>query len=118
MANTGLSILLPATPRLLFMTWRRKSLFKSEQTFWIFICHKQDGHIDPRIRFDSPVKTAAAANREADVTEQTYCRWRKEYGGLKVDQAKLSESSPKIAANVTFADTLRDSIAVDLAATS
>ena len=22
------------------------------------------------------------------VTEQTYCRWRKEYGGLKSDQAK------------------------------
>ncbi len=22
------------------------------------------------------------------ITEQSYCRWRKEYGGLKVDQAK------------------------------
>jgi transposase-like protein len=26
--------------------------------------------------------------RKLGVTEQTYYRWRKEYGGLKVDQAK------------------------------
>ena len=26
--------------------------------------------------------------KEIEVTEQTYYRWRKEYGGLKVDQAK------------------------------
>jgi len=26
--------------------------------------------------------------RQLGVTEQTYFRWRKEYGGLKVDQAK------------------------------
>jgi putative transposase len=30
----------------------------------------------------------AVASREAGITEQTYYRWRKEYGGLKVDQAK------------------------------
>jgi transposase-like protein len=29
-----------------------------------------------------------AACRKIGVTEQTYYRWRKEYGGLKVDQAK------------------------------
>jgi putative transposase len=28
------------------------------------------------------------ACREAGVSEQTYYRWRKEYGGLKLDQAK------------------------------
>ena len=28
------------------------------------------------------------ACKEADVSEQSYYRWRKEYGGLKVDQAK------------------------------
>ena len=28
------------------------------------------------------------ASRQIDVTEQTYYRWRKEYGGLKLDQAK------------------------------
>ena len=26
--------------------------------------------------------------RQIGVTEQTYYRWRKEYGGMKVDQAK------------------------------
>ncbi len=26
--------------------------------------------------------------RQIDVTAQTYYRWRKEYGGLRVDQAK------------------------------
>src|SRR5277367_2653690 len=33
-------------------------------------------------------KTTPAACKEAGVAEQTYYRWRKEYGGLKVDQAK------------------------------
>jgi len=33
-------------------------------------------------------KTTPLACKEAGVTEQTYYRWRKEYGGLKVDQAK------------------------------
>lgn len=33
-------------------------------------------------------KTHPVASREAGITEQTYYRWRKEYGGLKVDQAK------------------------------
>ena len=32
--------------------------------------------------------TVARAVRQIEVTEQTYYRWRKEYGGLKVDQAK------------------------------
>jgi transposase-like protein len=33
-------------------------------------------------------KTAPAACKEAGIVEQTYYRWCKEYGGLKVDQAK------------------------------
>ena len=33
-------------------------------------------------------ETAASAARAVGVTEQTYYRWRKEYGGLQVDQAK------------------------------
>ena len=33
-------------------------------------------------------KTHSIACREVGITEQTYYRWRKEYGGLKVDQAK------------------------------
>ena len=32
--------------------------------------------------------TAAQACKQIAVTEQTYYRWRREYGGLKVDQAK------------------------------
>jgi putative transposase len=33
-------------------------------------------------------KTHPIASREAGITEQTHYRWRKEYGGMKVDQAK------------------------------
>jgi len=30
----------------------------------------------------------AEASRKLNVTEQTYYRWRKEYGGMRVEQAK------------------------------
>jgi len=33
-------------------------------------------------------KNIAVACKEAGTTEQSYYRWRKEYGGLNVDQAK------------------------------
>ncbi|MBB6147363.1 transposase-like protein [Silvibacterium bohemicum] len=33
-------------------------------------------------------KATDQACRKAGIVEQTYYRWRKEYGGLKVDQAK------------------------------
>ena len=33
-------------------------------------------------------KTAPVACKEAGITEQTYYRWRKEFGGLQVDQAR------------------------------
>src|ERR1700723_2826667 len=33
-------------------------------------------------------KATALACRENGITEQTYYRWRKEYGGLKLDQAR------------------------------
>jgi putative transposase len=33
-------------------------------------------------------KTTVLACKDASITEQTYYRWRKEYGGLQVDQAK------------------------------
>jgi putative transposase len=33
-------------------------------------------------------KTAGEACREAGITEQTYYRWRKEYGGMQVSQAR------------------------------
>ena len=33
-------------------------------------------------------KPTPQACKEAEITIQTYYRWRKEYGGLKLDQAK------------------------------
>src|ERR1035441_9898377 len=33
-------------------------------------------------------KTLPQACKEVEIVEQTYYRWRKEYGGLKVDQAR------------------------------
>jgi len=33
-------------------------------------------------------KSVLQACKKIGVTEQTYYRWRKEYGGLKLDQAK------------------------------
>ena len=33
-------------------------------------------------------KTTLRVCKEAEITVQTYYRWRKEYGGLKLDQAK------------------------------
>jgi transposase-like protein len=32
--------------------------------------------------------TVAEVCRKIEVTDQTYFRWRKEYGGMRVDQAK------------------------------
>jgi transposase-like protein len=32
--------------------------------------------------------TVGEASRKIGVTEQTYYRWRKEYGGMKVEQAR------------------------------
>lgn len=32
--------------------------------------------------------TIAAVARKLGITDQTYYRWRREYGGMKVDQAK------------------------------
>ena len=37
-------------------------------------------------------KTTALACKDAGIVKQTYFRWRKEYGGLQVDQAKLASS--------------------------
>ena len=33
-------------------------------------------------------KSTPIACREAGISEQSYYRWRKEYGGLEIDQAK------------------------------
>lgn len=43
-------------------------------------------------------KTHPVACRESGITEQTFYRWRKEYGGLQVDQARrLKELEQKNA---------------------
>jgi transposase-like protein len=36
--------------------------------------------------------TAAEAARKIGVSEQTYYQWRKEYGGMQVEQAKRPET--------------------------
>ncbi len=38
--------------------------------------------------FTSQGKSLATACKEAAISEQSYYRWKKEYGGLKLDQAK------------------------------
>ena len=38
--------------------------------------------------FISQGATAAEASRKVGITEQTYYRWRKEYGGMRIEQAK------------------------------
>ncbi len=35
------------------------------------------------------------ASRKIDITEQTYYRWRKEYGGLRIEQARKLKSLEK-----------------------
>jgi putative transposase len=40
-------------------------------------------------------KTTPQGCKEAGITVQTYYRWRKEYGGLKVEQAKRMKELEK-----------------------
>ena len=40
-------------------------------------------------------RSAGEVCRKIGVTEQTYYRWRKEYGGLRVDQAKCLKELEK-----------------------
>ena len=40
-------------------------------------------------------RTTAQAAKNIGVTEQTYYRWRKEYGGLRTDQAKRLKTLEK-----------------------
>ncbi len=37
----------------------------------------------------------AEASRKVGITQQTYYRWRKEYGGLRIEQAKKLKSLEK-----------------------
>jgi len=40
-------------------------------------------------------KTVVQVCKQIEVTEQTYYRWRKEYGGLRMDQAKRLKTLEK-----------------------
>ena len=50
-------------------------------------------------------KSTPQACKEAGITVQTYYRWRKEYGGLKVEQAKrmkeLAKENTRLNATLT-----------------
>jgi putative transposase len=46
-------------------------------------------------------QTAPQACREAGISEQTFYRWRKEYGGLKLDQAKRLKALEQDNAQLT-----------------
>jgi putative transposase len=66
-------------------------------------------------------KTTGQACKEALITEQTYYRWRKEYGGLQVDQAKRlkeleSENSKlkRLVANLSLENLVLKDIAEGL----
>ena len=43
---------------------------------------------EAEVRLAKKDQTVAEVCRHLGVTEQTYYRWRKEYGGMKVSQAK------------------------------
>ncbi len=45
--------------------------------------------------FISQNMTAQQAARKIGVTEQTYYRWRKEYGGMQIEQAKRLKALEK-----------------------
>jgi putative transposase len=40
-------------------------------------------------------KTISIACREAGISDQSYFRWRKEYGGLEIDQARRMKDLEK-----------------------
>jgi len=48
--------------------------------------------------FISQGATTAEASRKVGITEQTYYRWRSEYGGMRVEQAKRLKDLENITA--------------------
>jgi transposase-like protein len=42
------------------------------------------------------------ASRKIGVTEQTYYRWRKEYGGLRIEQARENARLKKLVADLSL----------------
>ncbi|SFE30896.1 Transposase [Methylobacterium sp. 13MFTsu3.1M2] len=63
-------------------------------------------------------KSLALACKEAEISEQSYHRWRKEYGGLQVDQARKMKSLERENARLRrlVADlSLEDQVLADVA---
>src|ERR1700735_3192673 len=58
-------------------------------------------------------KPTPQACKEAEITIQTYYRWRKEYGGLKLDQAKRLKELERENAKLTI-ETVSDGPHYDL----
>ena len=46
------------------------------------------GHLRQAEILISEGKTIGEAGRQLSISEQTYYRWRREYGGMEVDQAR------------------------------
>jgi transposase-like protein len=60
----------------------------------------------------------AASRKDSGITDQTYCRWRREYGGLQLEQAKKLKDQQKENAQLKRALatlTLQKSILKDIA---
>ena len=49
------------------------------------------GHLRTIEVFLGKGKTAVEACREVGITEQTYYRWRREYGGMQISQARRND---------------------------
>jgi putative transposase len=63
-------------------------------------------------------KTVSLACKESGITDQTYYRWRKEYGGLQLEQAKKLKDLQKENAQLKRALatlTLEEQVLKDLA---
>ena len=65
-------------------------------------------------------KTAAMVSRELGISEQTYYRWRKEFGGMKVDQARRLKDLERENAHLkrTVANLTVDKLILEEAATT
>src|ERR1700739_1229735 len=65
-------------------------------------------------------KTTPQVCKEAEITVQTYYRWRKEHGGLKLDQAKRLKELEKENAKLkrVVAELANFSVRVDISSNS
>ena len=60
-------------------------------------------------------KALPAACKEAAVSEQTYYRWRKEFGGLKLEQAKRLKELEREEIGLSVPRAVRDALKTPLA---